>query len=93
MLGGTDYKSKSSIFRKYRSGSDSIKVQANYCINTPKRALVFACLQVKSFENTVGKGEIACMLQAISRFPSLFFYSLTLYSINTHFDASTTGSF
>ena len=34
MLGGTDYKSKSSIFRKYRSGSDSIKVQANYCINT-----------------------------------------------------------
>ena len=25
----------------------------------PKQALVFACLQYKSFENTVGKGEIA----------------------------------
>ena len=26
----------------------------------PKQALVFICLQYKSFENTVGKGEIAC---------------------------------
>ena len=25
----------------------------------PKQALVFMCLQYKSFENTVGKGEIA----------------------------------
>ena len=25
----------------------------------PKQALVFTCLQCKSFENTVGKGEIA----------------------------------
>ena len=25
----------------------------------PKQALVFTCLQYKSFENTVGKGEIA----------------------------------
>ena len=25
----------------------------------PKHALVFTCLQYKSFENTVGKGEIA----------------------------------
>ena len=25
----------------------------------PKQALVFACLQYKSFENTLGKGEIA----------------------------------
>ena len=25
----------------------------------PKQALVFTCLQFKSFENTVGKGEIA----------------------------------
>ena len=25
----------------------------------PKQALVFTCLQSKSFENTVGKGEIA----------------------------------
>ena len=25
-----------------------------------KQAMVFTCLQYKSFENTVGKGEIAC---------------------------------
>ena len=25
----------------------------------PKEALVFTCMQYKSFENTVGKGEIA----------------------------------
>ena len=26
----------------------------------PKQALDLTCLQYKSFENTVGKGEIAC---------------------------------
>ena len=26
----------------------------------PKQSLVFSCLQYKSFENAVGKGEIAC---------------------------------
>ena len=26
----------------------------------PKETLVFTCLHYKSFENTVGKGEIAC---------------------------------
>ena len=29
----------------------------------PKQAQVFTCLQCKSFENTVGKGEIACYEQ------------------------------
>ena len=29
----------------------------------PKQSLVFTCLQLKSFENTVGKGEIACNKQ------------------------------
>ena len=28
-------------------------------LTLPKQALVFTCLQYKSFENTVGKGEIA----------------------------------
>ena len=28
-------------------------------VNSPKQALVFTCLQFKSFENTLGKGEIA----------------------------------
>ena len=29
------------------------------CLPSPKQALVFTCLQYKSFENSVGKGEIA----------------------------------
>ena len=29
-------------------------------LSLPKQALVFMCLQYMSFENTVGKGEIAC---------------------------------
>ena len=29
------------------------------CYPFPKQALVFTCLQYKSFQNTVGKGEIA----------------------------------
>ena len=29
------------------------------CYPFPKQALVFTCLQYKSFENTAGKGEIA----------------------------------
>ena len=29
----------------------------------PKQALVFTCLHFKSFENTVGKGQIACSEQ------------------------------
>ena len=37
----------------------------------PKQALVFTCLQYKSFENTVGKGEIAHK-QAISPFATVF---------------------
>ena len=31
----------------------------NAILPFPKQALVFTCLQYKSFENTVGKGEIA----------------------------------
>ena len=39
----------------------------------PKQALVFTCLQSKSFENTLGKGEIARNEQ-ISHFPAVFCY-------------------
>ena len=37
------------------------KTLFNKCLSQPfpKQALVFTCLQYKSFENTVGKGEIA----------------------------------
>ena len=37
----------------------------------PKQALVFMCLQYKSFENTVGKGEIARNEQFLL-FPQFF---------------------
>ena len=37
----------------------------------PKQALVFTCLQYTSFENTVGKGEIAHYEQFLL-FPQLF---------------------
>ena len=37
----------------------------NICLTLSKQALVFTCLQYKSFENTVGKG-------AISPFPTEF---------------------
>ena len=40
-----------------------MKAFANFCcledLTLPEQALVFMCLQFKSFENTVGKGKIA----------------------------------
>ena len=41
----------------------------------PKQALLFTCLQYKSFENCVGKGEIAHNEQFLL-FPQCFFYPL-----------------
>ena len=38
----------------------SILIHNNVFQPFPKQALVFTCLQYKSFKNTVGKGEIAC---------------------------------
>ena len=40
----------------------------------PNKALVCMCLQFKSFENTVGKGEIAC-------FHSVFYLFVELSAI------------
>ena len=58
----------------------------------PKQALVFTCLQYKSFENTVGKGEIArneqfllfpqCFLSVWITFCH-FHYNLLLSSANS----------
>ena len=47
----------------------------------PKRALVFTCLQDKSFENTVGKGEIAHYEQFLL-FPQCF---LSVWRAFCHF--------
>ena len=46
-------------------------MQAVIDLPFPKQALVFTCLQYKSFENTVGKGEIACDEQFV-HFPQCF---------------------
>ena len=44
----------------------------------PKQALVFTCLPYKSFENTVGKGEIACDKQFLL-FPQCFLLILRAF--------------
>ena len=49
-----------------------LSVSLSVCLNLTlsQTSPVFTCLQNKSFENTVGKGEIA--LRAISPFPTVF---------------------
>ena len=42
-------------------------------LNPPKKALVFTCLQYKSFVNTEGKGQMACNEQFFL-FPQCFLY-------------------
>ena len=44
-----------------------------------KQALVVTCLQYKSFENTVGKGEIACNKQFLL-FPQCFLLAWRTFS-------------
>ena len=50
----------------YRPSSSLLQKQKLYIwsgqrlTGFPKQALVFTCLQYKSFEITMGKGEIAC---------------------------------
>ena len=44
----------------------------------PKQALAFTCLQSRSFENTVGKGEIARDEQFLL-FPQFFFFFFYQY--------------
>ena len=52
-----------------------------YCLYPPKQALDFTCLHYKSFENTVGKGEIARNEQFLI-FPQCF---LATWRIFCHF--------
>ena len=49
------------------------KVKTHFYLTN--HALVFTCLQYKSFENTVGKGKI-CSLRAISPFSHSVFYPI-----------------
>ena len=58
----------------------------------PKQALVFTCLQDKSFENTVGKGEIAHNEQFLL-FPQCFYPYEELSSIFNKFELSSANSF
>ena len=60
----------------------------------PKQALVFTCLQYKSFENFVGKGEIARNEQFLL-FPQCFFallYNFPPFSSNLKLSSSNSFS-
>ena len=58
----------------------------------PKQALVFTCLQYKSFENT-GKRR-KCMLQAISPFPTVFSTHLeNIPPVSSNLKLSSANSF
>ena len=58
----------------------------------PKQALVFMCLQYKSFENTVGKGEIARNKQFLL-FPQCFVPILKTICISLNLKLSSANSF
>ena len=55
------------------------------CQPFPKQALVFTCLPDKSFENTEGKGEIACNEQFLL-FPQHFYLFGELSAIFNKFE-------
>ena len=60
----------------------------------PKQALVFTCLQYKSFENTVEKGEIACYKRAISPFSTAFSALFgKLHAVSSNLTLSSANSF
>ena len=51
----SSYTMHTQFYKKKYSGTITDHLNQHF----PKQALVFTCLQNKSFENTVGKGEIA----------------------------------
>ena len=65
----------------------------NFCYTFPKQALVFMCLQYKSFQNTVGKGEIAHNEQFLL-FPQCFLPFLEdLLPFSSNLKLSSANSF
>ena len=69
------------------------KILANISQPFPKQALVFTCLQYKSFENTAGKGEIARNKQFLL-FPQCFLSVLENYlPISKNLKLSSANSF
>ena len=58
----------------------------------PKQALVFTCLQYKSFENTTGKGEIARNKQFLL-FPRCFLPTLRTLSFSSNLKLTSVNSF
>ena len=57
----------------------------------PKQALVFTCLQYKSFENTEGKGDIAHNKQFLL-FPQSFYLFRDLSAFSSNSKLSTANS-
>ena len=58
----------------------------------PKQALVSMCLQDKSFENTVGKGEIACYEQFLP-FPDFSTHLENFLPFSTNVKLSSANCF
>ena len=58
----------------------------------PKQALVFMCLLNMSFQNTVGKGEIACNKQFLL-FPQCFLLVCKTLSFSSNLKWSSANSF
>ena len=69
----------------------SVELRLNYPF--PKQVLVLTCLQYKSLENTVGKGEIARNKQFLL-FPQCFLpIWITLYHFHYTLELSSANSF
>ena len=66
------------------SGNQS-NIQQTLSNKFPKQALVFTCLQYKSFENTMGKGEIAHNEQFLL-FPQCFYLFEELSAVFIKFE-------
>ena len=66
-------------------------LKPHLCLTLPKQALVFTCLQCKSFKNTVRKGEIDCYTQFL--FSQSVFYSFLKLSALSNSKLSSARSF
>ena len=77
----------------YRSGPLYIFYFKPFFFTFPKQALVFTCLEYKSFENTAGKGEIACNKQFLLFPPCFLLIWITFCHFHYNLQLSSANSF
>ena len=72
----------------------SLQTQTTKCDPFPNKPWFFSCLQYKSFENTVEKGEIASDEQFLL-FPQCFFFILweNVVPLSSNLNLSSANSF